>query len=552
MPSASQQDNSNRGLLRVYSYYRFLLAGLMVAMYSSGLGDDILGKSQPQHFFYTAVSYAALNFLTLLLFGRQQYRPRTAQIFAIVLIDIVAITLLMNSSGGIQSGLAFLLVVCVAAGSLFVSGQLALLLAASASVCVIASSVSGLLTQASSANTVFQAGLLGILLFVTALIFQLLTRRLHSAEQEAQQKTRSASQLQQLNEHIVRRMRTGIVVIDQQGAIQLINDAAIQLLGGHPISGALAPGHNIDLAPGLNGQLQRWRNAPWLRTIPFKERSSSREVQANFTTLNTDTQHQGEENQTLIFLEDTRTLAQHAQQIKQSSLSRLTGSIAHEIRNPLGAISHASQLLQEDPGLGPQGRMIRIIKKQSDRVNQLIENVMQLSRQQAPSLKKLELNSWLKSFIADYCESQDKPTRIQLDDAPTCRVLFDPSHLTQILTNLLDNAVRYSHQQVGERWAELKPSVDAVSGHPYLDILDRGPGIDDSDLDKVFEPFFTTSHQGSGLGLYVSRELCELNFATLNYLPAKTANQSGDSRQNGFFRIGFAHPNSLLPGDNSQ
>ncbi|UTW46469.1 HAMP domain-containing histidine kinase [bacterium SCSIO 12696] len=545
MPVSSSHSEryNNSNLLRVYSYYRFLLALLLLFMYLSGLGDQILGTSQPNVFLYGVATYAGLNLVTLLLFARQGFAPRTVQIFAALVLDIVAITVLMNASGGIQSGLAFLLVVCVAAGSLFVSGQLALLLAASASVCVIVSSASGLLNQASSSNTVFQAGLLGILLFVTALIFQLLTRRLHSAQQEALQKTRSASQLQKLNEYIVRRMRTGIVVIDKSDTIQLINDAALQLLGGHPVSGALAPDHSIQLAPTLHNQLKQWRQAPWLRTKPFKERSASREIQANFTTL-----EEGEDGseQTLIFLEDTRTLAQHAQQIKQSSLSRLTGSIAHEIRNPLGAISHASQLLEEDPALGAQSRMIQIIKKQSDRVNQLIENVMQLSRQQTPNLKKLELNSWLKGFIRDYCEGRNQDITIQLDDAPRCRVLFDPSHLTQILSNLLDNGIRYSHEKTGEYWAELRPSIDAVSGHPYLDVFDRGPGVPSAEQNSIFEPFFTTSHQGSGLGLYVCRELCELNFATLNYLPTSNS----DNQHQGCFRIGFAHPNSLLPGEN--
>ena len=545
MPKPPGSDQQNSNLLRVYSYYRFLLAALLLGMYVTGLSDEILGANQPQLFLYGSATYAAINFATLFLFQRQEFSPKTVQVFAALLLDIFAITLLMNASGGIQSGLAFLLVVCVAAGSLFVSGQLALLLAASASVCVIVSSASGLLNQASSSNTVFQAGLLGILLFVTALIFQLLTRRLHSAQQEARQKTRSASQLQQLNEHIVRRMRTGIVVIDDGNTIRLINDAALQLLGGHPVSGALAPGHSIELAPTLHNQLKQWREAPWLRTMPFKERSASREVQANFTTL-----EEGEEGevQTLIFLEDTRTLAQHAQQIKQASLGRLTGSIAHEIRNPLGAISHASQLLEEDPALGAQNRMIQIIKKQSDRVNQLIENVMQLSRQQTPNLKKLELNSWLKGFIRDYGEGRSQPVSIQLDEAPRCRVLFDPSHLSQILSNLLDNGIRYSQEQTGELWAELRPSIDAVSGHPYLDVFDRGPGVPDQDIDRIFEPFFTTSNQGSGLGLYVCRELCELNFATLNYLP----NSNPDSDMKGCFRIGFAHPNSLLPGENQR
>lgn len=541
----SNERYNNQGLLRIYSYYRFLLAGLLFTMYTVGLASDVLGTQQPKLFAYSSAIYALINFVTLLLFSYQRFTPPVIQVFAALLLDILAITILMNASGGIQSGLGFLLVVFVAAGSLFVSGQLALLLAASASVCVIVSSVSGLLNQASSSNTVFQAGLLGILLFVTALIFQLLTRRLHTAQQEARKKTRSASQLQQLNEHIVRRMRTGIVVIDQSHQIRLINDAALQLLGGHPTSGALATGHSIEQAPSLHRQLKQWLDAPWLRTAPFKERNSSREVQANFTTL-----EEGEDGsvQTLIFLEDTRTLSQHAQQIKQASLSRLTGSIAHEIRNPLGAISHASQLLEEDPSFGAQNRMIQIIKKQSERVNQLIENVMQLSRQQTPNLKKLELNSWLKSFIREYGESQSHPVSINLATAPRCRILFDPSHLTQILSNLLDNGIRYSHQQTGEYWAELSPSIDPVSGHSYLDVIDRGPGVPPQDQNNVFEPFFTTSHQGSGLGLYVCRELCELNFATLNYLPAKDP----DSLTKGHFRIGFAHPNSLLPGENSR
>ena len=296
-------DQANRGLLRVYAYYRFILASLLLAMFLSGVATDILGDAQPRFFFYTALIYGVINFLTLLLFKNRKYIPRVSAIFAILLLDIVAITLLMDSSGGIQSGLGFLLLVCVAAGSLFVYGQLALVLAAAASFCVVLSSMVGLIGDKSSSGSVFQAGLLGVLLFVAALVFQLLNRRLRTAQQEAQQKAQSAADLQELNEYIVRQMRTGIVVIDALDTIELINDAAVQLLGGHPIAGSLKPERPLRMAPALYSQLERWRNYPWLRTTPFKERFASREIQANFTTLD-----QGEKKQNInIFRRHPRT-----------------------------------------------------------------------------------------------------------------------------------------------------------------------------------------------------------------------------------------------------
>ncbi len=543
MPSHFSQkpkpvDQANRNLLQVYAYYRFALASLLLAMFVTGVATDILGKAQPQSFFYTAIAYTVLNFFTLLLFRNRRYIPQVPAIFAILLLDIVAITLLMDSSGGIQSGLGFLLLIVVAAGSLFVYGQLALVLAAAASFCVVLSTMVGVLGEKSGDGGLFQAGLLGILLFIAALVFQVLNRRLRSAQLEAEQKAQSAADLQELNQYIVRQMRTGIVVIDSLDTIELINDAAVQLLGGHPVSGSLTPGRPLRMAPALHGQLERWRNYPWLRTTPFKERFASREIQANFTTL-----EQGAKNKTLIFLEDTRSLAQHAQQMKQASLSRLTGSIAHEIRNPLGAISHAAQLLEEDSTFPQQTQVVQIIKKQSDRVNTLIENVMKLSRQQAPKLQKISLNSWLKRFVREYSDQKAHEITVKLHNTPDCRVLFDPSHLSQILTNLLDNALRYSHQQSGEYSAELCLNFDNENEYPYLDILDSGPGVAEKDREHIFEPFFTTSHEGSGLGLYISRELCELNFATLNCVD--------DDHHNSFFRIGFAHSKRLLPGQKS-
>ena len=209
----------------------------------------------------------------------------------------------------------------------------------------------------------------------------------------------------------------------------------------------------------------------------------------------------------------------------------------------MGAISHAAQLLEEDAAPSEQAQVVQIIKKQSDRVNTLIENVMRLSRQQTPKLQKVEIGSWLKRFVREYRDQKKHEVTIEVKEGPDCRVLFDPSHLSQILTNLLDNALRHSYEQTGEYWVELRPNVDDASDHPHLDVIDHGPGISDDDREQIFEPFYTTSHEGTGLGLYISRELSELNFATLNYV--------GENRQNSFFRIGFAHPQRLLPGQKS-
>ncbi|WIO73640.1 ATP-binding protein [Porticoccaceae bacterium LTM1] len=529
------KDQGNRSLLRVYTLYRFALAGLILAMHHSGIANDILGSYRPELFSYTAIGYAVINTLTLIFFIRPSVTPNTAQIFFLVLVDICAITLLMHTSNGIQSGLGFLLLVCVAAGSLFISGQLALLLAAVASICVISTSIVRLLGEDSSNNTVFQAGLLGVLLFVTALAFQLLTRRLRRAQIDAESKAQRAAQLQQLNKHIIARMRTGIIVLDSDSHIQLINDAAKRLLGDEANQENLSQGSSLTSVPTLQNTYQHWREYPWIRPEVFQENNAGIEVQANFTYLT-----EGEEQQILIFLEDTRTLSQHAQLIKQESLSRLTGSIAHEIRNPLGAISHAAQLLEEDPQLGQQSRLMQIIKKQSDRVNQIIENVLQLSRQQPPKLQKLDIKAWLNDFIEDYRATHADQIVIDLNIEDHCQIQFDPSQLNQVVSNLLDNALRYSNEHNNCHWAGITLSTSQSTGRPYLDIEDKGPGVLPENTDKIFEPFFTTSHQGSGLGLYICRELCELNFATLNYHPR--------NGENGFFRIGFAHPDRLLPG----
>ena len=247
----------------------------------------------------------------------------------------------------------------------------------------------------------------------------------------------------------------------------------------------------------------------------------------------------GEQQHCLIFLDNISQIAQQAQQLKLASLGRLTAGIAHEIRNPLGAISHAAQLLQESDELrGPDQRLAQIIQDHSRRMNLVIENVLQLSRRRQAEPQLLDLKYWLHRFASEFRASAPAEQMLHLETrGGTIQTRMDPHQLTQVLTNLVQNGMRYSAQkhQRGQVWLTL--FRDPESDLPVLEIQDNGPGVAPEQLQHIFEPFYTTENQGTGLGLYISRELCESNQAHLDYKPR----EGGGS----CFRITFAHPRKL-------
>ena len=257
-------------------------------------------------------------------------------------------------------------------------------------------------------------------------------------------------------------------------------------------------------------------------------------LQPSFISL-----QRGEQQHTLVFLDDISQIAQQAQQLKLASLGRLTAGIAHEIRNPLGAISHAAQLLQESEDLqGPDQRLAQIIQDHSKRMNLVIENVLQLSRRRQAEPQLLDLKYWLHRFASEFRSSAPSDRQIHLETrGGSLQTRMDPHQLTQVLTNLVQNGLRYSAQQhrLGQVWLQL--FRDEKSDLPVLEVLDDGPGVSAEQEQHIFEPFFTTENKGTGLGLYISRELCQSNQARLDYKPR----EGGGS----CFRITFAHPRKL-------
>jgi two-component system sensor histidine kinase PilS (NtrC family) len=238
----------------------------------------------------------------------------------------------------------------------------------------------------------------------------------------------------------------------------------------------------------------------------------------------------------LIFLEDAGLLAEKVQQSKLAALGRLTASIAHEIRNPVGAMSHAGQLLAESPAIGPdEHRLLSIIGTNSRRVSEIVDNILQLSRREASKPQLLSLRAWTTAFVAEFTATMELfEGQVATLPGEDLDVRMDPGHLHQIVWNLCENAAKYASEAAGGIAVEISWGRMSGSRRPYLEVSDRGPGIPESLHDRVFEPFATGPNGGTGLGLFISRELCECNRAALIYEPRA----GGGS----VFRIVFADP----------
>lgn len=522
-------------LFRIYNQYRLVISLTLVAILFVNIDGFDTRYRMPDYYQGLAFSYLGLNlFIGLLLLAG--FRPQQRHITGSILLDVLAMHAFLVFSSGITSGLANLVIVAVAAGNILTPSRMGIFYAALAALCSLGVASWSVVALGNSADDIVRAGSLGILYFAAAFLLQNITRRMIRSEALANSRAQSIVELEQINQQIIQRMRTGILVTDRFGRIRVANAAAEELLFGNTSE----DGHrHISLPPALRAGLEQWLRSPEMRTEPFQPSPLSPLLQANFTRL-----HQEKGDQILVFIEDMSKVTQQAQQMKLASLGRLTAGIAHEIRNPLGAISHAAQLMNESPNLDDGDRkMLDIIQRHSRRVNGIIENVLDLSRRHPADSEKVDLANWLEEFVDQYRQSVSanfrKPVNIQLHLAPELPPApMDSSQMEQVLVNLCDNGLRYSELQTGEPSLTISAGATVDGERAYLDIRDNGPGISEENRASVFEPFFTTDKSGTGLGLYLARELCEANQAHLSLLQ--------DSHPGCCFRITFAHQGRLI------
>ena len=510
--------------LYLLNTYRLILALLFVTAYVTNLGPLLLGVHAPWLFLQVSIVYLVMTIAAMAATYLRQpgFEP---QVYLQIFVDIPAIIFLMHASGGITSGIGMLLIPSIAGASLLMVGRMAILFAALASLAILSHQVFAQLTGAFATTHYTQAGILGATLFATAIVGHYLARRVKESEQLAEQRGIDLANMEELNEYIIQRMQSGIIVVDSQQRVRLINQSALHMLG-KPQVGDLE--FLIGISNDLCQQLAQWQEYPYTEPKFFTAGETENELLPRFAKVGF-----GEHHGTTIFLEDTSALSQQVQEAKLASLGRLTASIAHEIRNPLGAISHAGQLLDESENIAAsEKRLIQIIRDHSLRVNSIIENVLQISRRNQAYPETINLMDWVESFLAEFCDRQGidaKTIRATIKPSDTM-IRVDKSQLHQVMWNLCQNAVQ--HASPAKIFLE-GGKIDEFSP-PVLNIIDKGASIPDEIADKLFEPFFTTKQRGTGLGLYLAQELCLCNQAQLKYF----AHEGGGN----CFRITFDDP----------
>jgi two-component system sensor histidine kinase PilS (NtrC family) len=518
-------------VLSVLNFFRILVASALIALFYLIARPRVLGGENSMLFLLVGFTYLLASIASIYTLSRR-VPAFTIQVIGQLLIDIVAITSLMHASGGIQSGLGNLLLVSVGAASLTVATRTAAMFAALAALVVLFEQSLSQLQGITSPSDYTATGLLGATLFVIALATQPLARRIRESEALAAQRGVDLENLAELNDYVIQNLRESIVVIDGQDRIRLMNESAAKLLSG----GAGAVGRWLrELSPELQAHVVAWRNDPsaaQAAALSFTAHDGSTLITPHLAPLG-----RKRPAAALVFLEDASLFAERVQQEKLAALGRLTASIAHEIRNPVGAMSHAGQLLGESATLGEQERRLTaIIHKNAERISTIVENVLQLSRRDQTHPERLTLAAWLQEFMAEFRATHELTDGelIVTELEPNLEVQMDPSHLHQILWNLCDNSLKYAGEPQSGRLVELRSGRVSASGRPLLEVADRGPGIDEALRERIFEPFVTTTRGGTGLGLFIARQLCESNGASLRY----EARPGGGS----IFRIVFADP----------
>ena len=490
-----------------------------------GVAPLPVGQYDAELFRITAIAYFGFGVLAIAA-HHLRHPAFDAQVIVQVFVDIIAITLLMHASGGVTSGFGMLLLVAIAGGSVLMQGRIAILFAAIASLAILTQQIYVWITNPFPSNEYTHAGILGASLFATAYLVYTSARKIRASEALAAKREVDLANLSQLNEHIIQRMQSGILAIDAGNDVRLDNESARRLLGleSRNIRGRI--GRTV---PKIAAFLKSWREDKTTSSYLFEPESGQTKLICSFAGIGEDAV-----DGALVFLEDAAALTQQAHHLKLASLGRMAASIAHEIRNPLGAISHAGQLLSESSHLDKSDqRLAEMIHENSIRMNTIIENVLQLGRGKPAEPEVLMVREWLDGFTRTFVESNKikKNCLRVLVEPENLQIKMDPSQLHQIVWNLCENGLRHAN---GEPTIDLQAGISSGTQKPFLEIRDNGDGIPADDLQQIFEPFFTTRADGSGLGLYIARELCEGNQATLDYLPG--------GKRGACFRISFPDP----------
>lgn len=490
--------------LAYFNYYRLALAAvfLAVGLFLGGFDQSIASRDRGL-FLWANVAYfvAALGFVAS---HRRLPLSFNGLVSLQVAVDIIALTLLLHGGGGQKSGLGVMLLVVLAGAGLVGQGRLALFYAALATIAVLLEQTYRNAFLGGGDDNFVRVGAISIAFFATAVSARLLARRVIANEELARRRGIELDNHLRMNERIIRDVHDGVLVLTATGEVRQSNPRADALLGLGPLAGREVSQFLPELAQRLGTETAGGEQELLIRFAPGGKSLRARLIVAAG-------------GDALVFLEDTGRLQAQAQQMKLAALGRLTASIAHEIRNPLSAISHAADLLREEKRGDMQARLTRIIRDNAQRLDRMVRDVLELGRRDRVEPESLAITPFLATFLDEFCLHEKASADLFVRDIEAgAAIVFDRAHFNQVLWNLLSNARRYGSGTPAS--IRLVARINASTNRCELHIIDDGPGIEDKLRGQVFEPFFTTHSQGTGLGLYIARELCDANGATLNVL----------------------------------
>lgn len=497
-------------LLFLFNLYR-LAASTLLLVVAEWFSDTIsLGSQDHRLYFYTAAAYVAFS---VVCFPLISMRRSASQLLSLqVGADISFISLLMFASGGVSSGIGLLLLTTLAGAGLISRGRLTLFYAAVASIAVLLEHSYEVLQSDASSAQYLQAALLCIGYFATAWVAHVLARYAIASEALAARRGIDMANLAEINERIIGDMRDGVLVADDRGVVRQFNRQAAAMLQPlcvtPPVVGVLLG----ECVPALSDALGQWRRQP---ASGDQDRSVqvSDALGASFVPVG-----HSRNDSVVIFLTDIRRARAEVRQMKLAAMGHLSANIAHEIRNPLGAISHAGELLQEEAALGDDAqRLLRIIHDNTRRLERIVQDVLKVDRRDTAHREVFSVCDYLNTFVAQFCEIEKIPRSLfVIDRYAEPLVDFDRSHLNQVMWNLSRNALRHCRRASGS--IRIAVSASTAGNTVKLDVMDDGPGVPAAARSQLFEPFFTTAAGGTGLGLYIAREVCAANDATLEFI----------------------------------
>ncbi|MFW2177131.1 MULTISPECIES: sensor histidine kinase [unclassified Moraxella] len=499
----------------VYNGYRILISTFL----SMNFLLAMRGTSQSLWTLINVLPTVGYFLLSLLLFLGYFFYPKNTLLMIGLVVDVLILSFSLYFSGGTDLQTILLFLVTVAASFMLVRTHQAILITAFAITLVIYQQFNPLQKEVTY-SMISNGGLMVLSFIGVAYLSHTIAKRLLLVERLSLRQTREVNALNAINDKIVQVLDQGVLIITHQLEILLASNIAIQQLNlPTPLSSYFLP----LIAPNLAEQMidfctQNEQSLVVRLSNPEQTNDKSKLDSLVYNEFRLRVSQLGN-GHALILIEDLRREQAHAQQLKLASLGQLSASIAHEIRNPLAAISQASEMLLEesqssDTHLSEDDQVLfEMIFKQTKRVNQIIEDVLNLSRQQKPNQTIINPCSWIPEFIKENFSSHD----VFFHCSTQFTFNFDPYQLEQVLVNLVNNGLRFCSKVHPHAYVTIE--VYDTDKYIYIDVIDTGAGVTQGDEDSLFNPFFTTDHEGTGLGLYLSQAFCQANHANLLYIP---------------------------------